>query len=56
VIWGERDNLFPVWHGEAIARTLPRARLVMVPEAAHWSPLDAPEAVGREIEAFLSDR
>jgi pimeloyl-ACP methyl ester carboxylesterase len=53
VVWGERDDLFPVWHGEAIARALPRARLVTIPGAGHWLPLDAPELVGREIASFL---
>jgi pimeloyl-ACP methyl ester carboxylesterase len=38
VIHGERDPLFPIGHGEALAREIPGARLVRVADLGHSVP------------------
>ncbi|MEV0367140.1 alpha/beta fold hydrolase [Nocardia fusca] len=49
VVHGRRDRFFPVGHGEAIAREIPGARLLVLEEAATAIP-DA--AVGEVAEAM----
>ncbi|OWA12326.1 alpha/beta hydrolase [Streptomyces sp. CS113] len=51
VVHGRRDPFFPVGNGEAIARAIPRARLLVLEEAATAIP-DA--AVGEVAEAMLT--
>ncbi|AKZ53492.1 putative hydrolase or acyltransferase [Streptomyces ambofaciens ATCC 23877] len=50
VVHGRRDPFFPVGNGEAIAREIPGARLLVLPEAATAIP-DA--AVGEVTEVML---
>jgi pimeloyl-ACP methyl ester carboxylesterase len=51
VVHGRRDPFFPVGNGEAIARDIPRARLLVLDEAATAIP-DA--AAGEVAEAMLA--
>ncbi|MER6166025.1 alpha/beta fold hydrolase [Streptomyces violaceorubidus] len=51
VVHGRHDRFFPVGNGEAIAREIPRARLLVLEEAATAIP-DA--AVGEVVEAMLA--
>ncbi|MGW4896490.1 alpha/beta fold hydrolase [Kitasatospora sp. NPDC004240] len=51
VVHGRRDPFFPVGNGEAIAREIPQARLLVLEEAATAIP-DA--AVGEVVEAMLA--
>jgi pimeloyl-ACP methyl ester carboxylesterase len=51
VVHGRRDRFFPVGNGEAIAREIPGARLLVLEEAATAIP-DA--AVGEVAEAMLT--
>ena len=51
VVHGRRDPFFPVGNGEAIAREIPGARLLVLEEAATAIP-DA--AAGEVAEAMLS--
>lgn len=51
VVHGRRNRFFPVGNGEAIAREIPRARLLVLEEAATAIP-DA--AVGEVAEAMLA--
>ncbi|CAL9566009.1 Aclacinomycin methylesterase RdmC [Streptomyces sp. enrichment culture] len=51
VVHGRRDRFFPVGNGEAIAREIPGARLLILEEAATAVP-DA--AVGQVAEAMLT--
>jgi pimeloyl-ACP methyl ester carboxylesterase len=48
----------PAFHaaGELFVARLPRARRALVAGAGHPLPLDAPEALVREIEAFVRER
>jgi pimeloyl-ACP methyl ester carboxylesterase len=52
LIWGERDDLFRVEVGEQMAAALPRARLEVVPEAAHAVQWERPEAFVAAVERF----
>ena len=51
VVHGRRDRFFPVGNGEAIAREIPGARLLVLEEAATAIP-DA--AAGEVAEAMLA--
>jgi len=54
LIWGEKDDVFPLDHAGAIRRRLPQARLVALPRCGHWSPLDATEEVGTLASEFFT--
>lgn len=54
VVVGADDTLTPPALSEALAKAIPRARLVVVPDAGHLSPVENPEAFDRAAEAFLS--
>ena len=54
VLWGERDRLVPLAHAHAFAAGLPDARLAVVPDAAHYPYLEAPERFAREVQQFLA--
>ncbi|MBY8977922.1 alpha/beta hydrolase [Rhodobacteraceae bacterium NNCM2] len=45
ILWGERDEWLPFEQGERLARMIPGARLIPVPEAGHLVQEDAPEAI-----------
>jgi pimeloyl-ACP methyl ester carboxylesterase len=54
VVWGERDPWFPVSFADRYARTLPDARVELVPGAGHWPWLARPDLLDR-IARFLED-
>jgi 2-hydroxy-6-oxonona-2,4-dienedioate hydrolase len=56
VIRGTHDPIVTPGWAEAVARLLPRSRLVVIPGAAHAVPYSAPVELGRVIEAFLTPR
>ena len=53
VLHGEDDHL-PLAVATHTADALPRARLVVLPECAHFAVLEQPEAVAREVTALLA--
>jgi pimeloyl-ACP methyl ester carboxylesterase len=53
VIHGETDQLVPAENGRIIAGALPRARLVMIPNASHIFFTDQLEASSEALLAFL---
>ncbi|AEW99716.1 alpha/beta fold hydrolase [Streptantibioticus cattleyicolor] len=55
ILWGERDQWQPVTYAERLRDDIPRADLVVVPDAGHFVMEDAPERVTREIGAFLAE-
>jgi pimeloyl-ACP methyl ester carboxylesterase len=59
IICGDRDAITPLDHSKAMAEVLPKAELVVVPQAGHVAPLEYPdivnEALGRLIESALDD-
>lgn len=54
VLVGERDEAF-LAATDYMARKLPKATKVVVPEAGHAANLDAPAEFNRSVEAFLAD-
>ncbi len=53
VLWSPDNKVMPAEHGRRLAALLPRGRYAEVPGAYVLSMLDEPEAVAREIGAFL---
>lgn len=53
VVWGARDRLVPLAHAHAYASDLPRARLAIIDEAAHYPYLEQPDAFAKTVSAFL---
>ena len=53
VLWGDRDRIFPLATGRALARALPRARLEVLPRCGHVPPTERPVAFARRVVAFL---
>lgn len=49
ILWGAADPLIPVAHGQAMAATLPRARLEVLDDVGHLPPLDAPQTVAAAV-------
>lgn len=54
VLWGATDTFAPVGGAHRFADELPDARLVVVEDAGHFLPEDAPQRVSREIASFLA--
>ncbi len=54
VLCGARDRVCPPEMSLAIAKAIPRARLVIVPSAGHYLPIERPDAVAEELAAWLA--
>jgi 2-succinyl-6-hydroxy-2,4-cyclohexadiene-1-carboxylate synthase len=50
VLAGERDGKYVAIAGERLVRRLPNAELVIVPDAGHGLPREAPEAIAAAID------
>jgi pimeloyl-ACP methyl ester carboxylesterase len=53
VLWGDRDRIFPLAAGRRLARSLPNARLEILPRCGHVPPTERPIAFARRVIAFL---
>ncbi|MEW6208831.1 MAG: alpha/beta hydrolase [Acidobacteriota bacterium] len=53
IIWGEEDDIFPLTHARMIMRELTQAKLAVIERCGHWSPVDAPEEVGKLMVEFF---
>lgn len=51
--WAPGDRVFPLKYAERLAAETPNARLVQIPDAATFVPLDQPQHVAEEIAAFV---
>ena len=56
LVWGTEDKLFPLQLAQDLTREFPDVRLVEVPGANVFLPLDAPYKVAAEIAAFVRGR
>ena len=54
VLWSPDNRVMPPEHGRRLAALIPRARYAEIPGAYVLSMLDEPEAVAREMGAFLA--
>ena len=51
--WAPGDRLFPISYAERFAKEVPNARLVEIPEAGTFVPLDQPRRIADEIAEFV---
>ncbi|MFD5630842.1 alpha/beta fold hydrolase [Streptomyces sp. NPDC127072] len=54
VVWGESDRIVTPAYGRVVARTVPGAQFVEIPEAGHLPHLEAPAATWAAIDPFLT--
>ena len=55
IIWGAHDHLYSVSTGEALAREIPDARLVVLPHAGHNIMWNEPAQFATLVADFLSE-
>lgn len=55
VVAGERDLFTPLHRSEEMARAIPGARLLVIPEGSHAALIEQPVLVGDGLEKFLRD-
>jgi len=53
VVAGDDDQIAPAEGMEAMARAIPGAQFVLIPQSGHLSPLEQPKAVSAALNAFL---
>jgi pimeloyl-ACP methyl ester carboxylesterase len=53
ILWGSEDRLVPVRLGRRLARTMPQAKLVVLPGVGHVPQFEVPEDTGPRVRAFL---
>jgi pimeloyl-ACP methyl ester carboxylesterase len=53
IVWGRLDPFVPLSHGEALARSIEHARLVVLPHAAHNPMADRPAEFNAIVLDFL---
>jgi pimeloyl-ACP methyl ester carboxylesterase len=51
--WAPGDKLFPISYAERLAREAPNARIVEIPDANTFVPLDQPQRLADEIATFV---
>ena len=56
VVAGALDEVCPPVRQEELAADIPGARLVVVEDAGHMSPLESPHGVARAMRSWLTDR
>jgi len=54
LIVGDKDHVTPVGWQQEIAKAIPESRIQIVPNTAHMTMLEAPEAVNAEVLEFLT--
>jgi pimeloyl-ACP methyl ester carboxylesterase len=52
VVWGERDSIIPVSHGEAAHEAMPGSRLEVFPDAGHMPHAHDPQRFARILAEF----
>ena len=55
IVWGARDRLVPVHHGEQAHRDIPGSRLEIFENAGHLPQLEEPDRFVAALERFLAD-
>jgi pimeloyl-ACP methyl ester carboxylesterase len=56
VYWGDRDEIIPMSHGLAFARSVQGVRFHCVSNAGHWLHDDQPREVAKLLQSFLAPR
>lgn len=52
--WAPGDKLFPLKYAQRLAGEVPNARIVEIPDAATFVPLDQPQRLADEIASFVA--
>jgi pimeloyl-ACP methyl ester carboxylesterase len=55
IVCGEQDVVTPTEHSQAIADALPKAELVLVPDAGHQALMERPELVNPPLLRMIAD-
>jgi pimeloyl-ACP methyl ester carboxylesterase len=55
IVWGERDSIIPVRHGEDAHRAIPGSRLEIFDDVGHMPQLEAPGRFIAVLERFLRE-
>jgi pimeloyl-ACP methyl ester carboxylesterase len=55
-VWGDLDPVSGAHMIERVEQRRPDARIVRMPDVAHWPPLEAPEVVAAELQRLLDPR
>jgi abhydrolase domain-containing protein 14 len=53
IVWGEKDNIFPVDQAALLARSFSNTRTLIIPGAGHACYLDKPETFHRALLEFM---
>jgi non-heme chloroperoxidase len=56
VVLGEHDEFITRGHAEYLARSIPKAKLIILNGVSHFAPLQRPEQFNHAILAFLDKR
>jgi pimeloyl-ACP methyl ester carboxylesterase len=51
--WAPGDRFFPISYAKRLADEMPGARIVEIPDASTFVPLDQPQRLAKEIAAFV---
>ncbi len=54
IIWGRQDPMVPVAQAENATKIIPNARLEIIEECGHWSPIEHPQEFNQLVLEFLS--
>jgi pimeloyl-ACP methyl ester carboxylesterase len=52
VLWGDDDRRSPMHIAEQLSAAIPRAELVIIPNAGHLSNMEQPEAFNAHVRRF----
>ena len=55
VIWGDRDAIIPVGHGDQYARLIPGARSLVLVDTGHIPMVERPQTFNRALFEFLAE-
>jgi pimeloyl-ACP methyl ester carboxylesterase len=55
VIWGERDRIIPLQHGQGAHEEMPGSRFITIPNAGHFPQLDQPRRFVEALVQFMTD-
>ncbi|OHV83703.1 alpha/beta fold hydrolase [Rhizobium sp. LCM 4573] len=53
IVIGENDEFIRPEHADYLARSIPDAELIILPDVSHFAPLQRPELFNREVLGFL---
>ncbi len=53
IVWGERDGVVPVSHGQAYQMGIVDAALALLPASGHLPHVEQPEALGTLVLNYL---